>query len=481
MNNTKLVQLLVSLTTRERTRFSHYVHSPFFNRHKQLIALYDWLKDFAPDFSNIKCNRQEAWQAMYPKREYNELRLNNFTSNLYQLLLQFLSYLEYEKHPYLAHTLLFEALHQRAAHKQLQTNAYRLEQLLDKQPTKSYAYYLAQSQLNQQLDRIALQSQERKYTNHLQKESDHLDLFYWINKLRLACEMASRRVVIQAGYDPQFIDFIKQEYPRLQDAIVLQMYYKALEMLENRNIDVHFFQFKRLLEDHPHLLPREELSTLYHYALNFCISKINSGAVTFYRQIFQLYELMLQQQLLFDRGYISQFAFKNIVTTSIRLGEYQWAEKFIEEYQQFLPERSKDNAVAYNAAALWYARGDYAQALFYLQEVEFTDSSYHLGVKIIQLKCYYELGESDAYYALLEAFKKYIRRNKSLSDYRIKANSNFLLLARRLYQLKEQKALLSDSNFRKKQQKMHQRLEKAHPLANKEWLIKALADLDISS
>jgi hypothetical protein len=479
MNNTKLIQLLATLSTRERTRFGQYVHSPFFNRHKKLIALFEWLKVFAPDFFHPQCNRQEAWRAMYPNRRYDELRLNNFIANLYRLLLQFLAYLEYEKQPLIAHDLLFEALHQRSAHKQLSTNANRIQQLLNKKSTESYEYFLAKSALNRQLDRIALQGQERKYTDHLQKESDNLDVFYGINKLRLACEMASRRVVIQAGYDPRYIAFIKQQYPEQYHAPVLQVYLKALEMLENRDVEDHFFELKNLLEVHAHLLPKEELSTLYHYALNFCISKINSGAAAFYRQIFQLYELMLQQELLFDRGYISQFAFKNIVTTSIRLGEYQWVENFITTYQTYLPEHTKANAVAYNTAAMWYARKDYAQALFCLQEVEFTDSSYHLGVKIIQLKCYYELEEAEAYYALLEAFKKYIRRNKSLSDYRIKANSNFLLLARRLYQLKEKKSLMADSGYKKQWDQLRQRLEAAHPIANKEWLVKVLSDLEI--
>ena len=158
--------------------------------------------------------------------------------------------------------------------------------------------------------------------------------------------------------------------------------------------------------------------------------------------------------------------YKNIVTTAIRLKEFQWTEKFINEYKPLLPPDEQHNAYAYNLAAWYHAQNDYRNALFQLQDVEFTDTSYHLGAKIIQLKSYYELDEEEAFYALVEAFKKYNYRSKDLSDYRKKANDNFLKIAKKIFQIK----IRRDKSFSQKKKNVDKMLGETEPIANKGWL-----------
>ncbi|MCB0589081.1 MAG: hypothetical protein KDD06_27580, partial [Phaeodactylibacter sp.] len=80
----------------------------------------------------------------------------------------------------------------------------------------------------------------------------------------------------------------------------------------------------------------------------------------------------------------------------------------------------------------------YHQALQSLQGVEFSDAFYHMAAKIIQLKSYYELEETEPFFSLLEASRKYIRRNRQLSDYQKQSNSGFLKIAGKLKNLRLQ-------------------------------------------
>ncbi|MCB0566680.1 MAG: hypothetical protein KDD01_20110 [Phaeodactylibacter sp.] len=478
MHNTSLIQLLTTLSTRERTRFGHYVHSPFFNRHEKVIVLYDWINGFAPVFEAEEMSRDAAWAAMYPNEPYNTTRLDNFISDLLQLLYGFLAYLQFEHQPVMERRLLICELLERDAEKHVQRNARRARQLLDRQAGRSFEYFLQQALLEQQLDQYELNRRQRRFTEHLQRENDALDLYYWCNKLRIACDMASRNAVIKAGYNCHFLQEVRRIYegsPNLKEQPALKCYYQALQMLEQPDEETHYHGLKILLQEQSKVVTADELRTLYHYTLNYCIRQINSGKGSYYAEVFQLYELMLERELLFVHGQLSEWSFKNIVTTGIRMEAYNWTERFINHYQPYLPAEGRPNAVDYNRAALYYARADYKNALLQLQDVEFTDTSYHLGAKIIQLKSYYELDEPEPFFALVEAFKKYLLRNREISDYRKKANASFLQLAKKIYELRIEAPGLRKETLTARLETIQREVNSVNAVANKNWLIEAIS------
>ena len=106
-----------------------------------------------------------------------------------------------------------------------------------------------------------------------------------------------------------------------------------------------------------------------------------------------------------------------------------------------------------------------------LHNVEFSDTTYHLGAKIIQIKSYYELHETDALYSLVDAFAIYLRRNKQISDYIKQANQHFLRFVKKLYQLKEQKLFSPKTAIQTQLLSLHKELQNTSPLANKDWLL----------
>jgi hypothetical protein len=79
--------------------------------------------------------------------------------------------------------------------------------------------------------------------------------------------------------------------------------------------------------------------------------------------------------------------------------------------------RYRESAVAFNLARLDYACQRYRPALASLQQDLFDDVLLNLSAKIVQAKCFQELGEHDLLEAHLEAMRKYIRRHKELGQY----------------------------------------------------------------
>ena len=106
--------------------------------------------------------------------------------------------------------------------------------------------------------------------------------------------------------------------------------------------------------------------------------------------------------------------------------------------------------------------------------MEFTDFTYHLGAKILQLKSYYILQETEALNALVEATQQLLRRNRSLSTFGKTANLNFLRMLRRLHNWKQRQQTLSTVKWQQQQQVLLKKVSEMQPLANKDWLLEML-------
>lgn len=469
MKNTKLVTLLKKLSLTELRRFHEYTISPFFNKNKKVQHLLKILLENAPNFDSEALEKRKVFGRIYMNQQYNELQINNIISDLLQLLYGFLAQKHFAQLPLLQKKYALKELFQKDAPQHFEKTIRRYRQLETKNEERSFDYFLEKKDFYSQLDQFVQTKIKLQYDENLQLESDSLDLSYFINKLHIACNMISRNIVINANYHCNFLDEILifcKKNKHFENHPALQVYFKTIQMLDGKGESSFYFDLKNALVEHYQIFPKEELFTLYNYALNFCIKKINSGQAFFYQEILELYKVLLDRKIIFLDGHLSQWTYKNIVTTGIRLKEFEWTENFIYQYQETLVVNERNNTLAYNLATLFHAQGDYRNTLFQLQNVEFTDTSYHLGAKILQLKSYYELDEGEAFFALIEAFKKYILRSKDLSDYRKKANANFLKLAKKIFQIKGRSGKTAD----RKRNKIKEELKNLEPIANKAWL-----------
>ena len=474
MHRSLLYDLLGHLSTKEQRRFREFVHSPYHNKNKKVRALCDLLSPFNGKSSPQKLTKNEVFAHIYPtEKTYQELKINNILSDLLHLAYAFLAQETFQQKALLQKKYLLVNLSKRDADRHIEKNLRSYRHLQENTPHRSHDFFLERYYQLEEEDHYQLQRAMRINEGHFQKQNDALDLFYQINKLRMACEMTSRNLVAQAGYQSHYLDdilrWIEEGKTDIEKEPALDLYYRVLLLLLHKQEET-FQEVRMILKEKYQLIPKQELWPIYSFALNFCIIQINSGDSSYYREILQLYQELLDREIIIFNGSFTQWSFKNIVTTGIRLQEFDWTEKFIRNYQDYLLPEAKENAIVYNLAALYHARRDFTQALQLLHNVEFTDTSYHLGAKTIQLKSFYELGETEALFSLIEAFRKYLLRNRQISDYRKKANNNMLKLVRKIYQLHLNQPILNSSNFNRRHKSLDQQLKTVQPIANKDWL-----------
>ena len=110
-----------------------------------------------------------------------------------------------------------------------------------------------------------------------------------------------------------------------------------------------------------------------------------------------------------------------------------------------------------------------------MQNVEFTDFTYHVGAKILQLKTFYLLQEYDTLISLLATTEQLLRRDKTLSSFGKATNLNFLKMFRQLCKLDMKRNRLSAPKAKKERQALFDKVDTLQPVANKDWLLKILS------
>ncbi|WMX14278.1 hypothetical protein [Aureispira sp. CCB-E] len=480
MNNSKLLEVLRNLSTRAQHRFSEYVHAPFFNKHKPTILLLDFLMQYAPVFDLSSVGKEQVFYAIYPHKKFSDTQFNYVVSKLLELLSGFLAYQEYETQAFQQKSNALKAVHELGVPKQAASHS-RQHQLLQKQyPFQTVDFYYQKYHYHTLLNQIHLDKKQRLYDVHLQEQNNQLDYFYIAQKLKIACDMLSRNIVIQANYEAHYIkdllswleaaDFDKKQHP------LIHVYYQVLKTLQNSD-DKAYQQLKVLIEDYGKLFLREELILLYDYAENFCIRKINNGITSYYKEFLTIYKQKLEKHLLLEDGYLPESDYKNIVTAGVRTKDYQWTEIFIHKNKKKLRPEVQENAFNYNLAVFYYATQQYSKALKLLMTILFTDISYGVGAKTIQLQIYYELQEMEPLINLVDTFRLYVMRHKTQSDYRKKANLNMLRIVKKVAKLKEKSTFMAEKQFEKERTKLQLLYAELSPLSNSDWIKEIIEEL----
>lgn len=474
MNNSSFIKLLRKCSNKEWKDFQEYVFSPFFNKNKKVRQLCDLVLKYAPNFNHSSLNKQNIFPILFKNRPYDRLPINNVISDLYQLLLDFLAFQELSERPQRLLDFQMKALLKKEMTQLAEQRSRRFRQIQANSKWRDHEFFQQKYLLFENLDELFLTHQKRGYDENLQLKSDAFDVYYFANKLRIACDMASRNVVLNANYECRFLNVFLKYFDENEldwkSIPVLKIYVKILQMLESEVAEVHYFDLKKLLEKYFEIFPKSELTGIYSYLLNFCIKKINFGKSGFYTEILELYKVLLNRELIFKNEFLTQWTFRNIVTAGIRSNELDWAENFILNYQhRLLPEEQK-NAVSYNLAAVYFAQKNYQNALQILQNVTFTDNFYQLSAKTIQLKSYFELEETEAFYSLVSSFLKYLRRNTQLSDYHKELNVSFVKTTKDIFRLKTSEELVSKKAYEKKKKEISERFGQIKTIAERDWL-----------
>lgn len=467
----KLIETLATFSKYELNRFRKYVESPFFNESKHLLLLFNLLAKELKKKGVIHSTKEAQWKIVFGNATYNDTKFRRLHSDLLKLLEGFIGYEIYAANPVKEQLNILQAINQRDLQKLENTALKQTEKAQERSPHRNSTYYLNEFHLQCEKELFERRTFHRDQQTNLDAMMDNLDYFYLSEKLKSYCELINNKKAFQIDYEPVFASEILEHLRKVnyEHIPAINIYYHVFLMLTEQESEVYFERLLELLTQHANAFPAAEAQALYGQAQNYCILKINSGQGDFMEKLFNIYQTVLEQEIILNQGVLSVWDYKNIVTVGSRTGKFDWVEQFILDYKNKLPTAFQENAYSFNLARLFFSKKEYSKVIELLATVEYQDVFYLLDSKTMLLKTYFEIDEQEALYALLESFRILLNRKKIVAPTYRTNYGNLIKHVKRLVDFRNGKkvdlAKISDS------------LEKDSNVADLGWLKQKIKEL----
>jgi len=469
MRESKLYRALVDLGGHELNRLHRFVLSPYFNRSQPAIRLFEWIReDLRRSGNGSEADKEAIWGLCYPEEPYDDGRFRKLQSDLLKLIEDFYAQEAFEANPVHKAKYLLESIYEKGLER-LKGGALKTAlHLVEDQELRPASYYYYRYEIEQSIYELNRLDQERNTKSNIELIAQNLDRFYLAEKLRYYCTILNHQLLAALDYQMLFIDEIIRhvEENDYRDVAPIVIYHQILLTYREPDNEAHYEKLKGLIDEHIGIFPESEAKEIVDAALNYGIKKMNLGFEPYVRETFELYRRSLDQGLLYVRGSLTPWSFKNIVTIGLRLSEFDWVEHFIHEYSARLDEKFRENAVTFNLAQLYFYKKDYPGVISQLSQVEYDDITYNLNSKTLLMASYFELDELDALNSLLDTFRVYLNRNKKIPATRRKHYLNTIGIVRKLARIRP--------GERKEIEKLHQEIEATQGIVSKNWILEKL-------
>lgn len=480
MYSNKLIRGLEGLNRKEMTRFYEFVQSPYFNKHEDVKKLVAYFNQLYPRFIEKTCERKKLFKSVFPKRKHDQKHLALLFTYSWRLFNQFKVQEQFKKHEWQQNIFLLQSLRKKNDYRQYEKLLKEVESNLSKSKIQNSDFSFHQFLVKSEAERFHTKLEKHEKDWSIQQKQNHLDHFYFSEKLKDACEMIMRSKILQVEYSYQMLEDIIVEIERNIDQYKsipsIIVYYQVFQMMTKRTSN--FYQdLIPILKKYEAFFPKEELESIYNHLQHFCMTKINTGDELYLSKLFQLYQMQLEAGLLIENNFLSEWHYKNIVTVALRLDELEWVKSFIEKYKDKLDPEVAENAYRFNLAAYFYQTHQLENVLDLLVQVEYTDIRYRVHAKSLLLRTYYDLNEYEAFVSLTESFRQYLQRNTQISDSRREGFMNLVKFTKRAFQLKNSFSIIKSDKLNLEIHKLLKDIALANTIFNQSWLNMKLEEL----
>jgi len=484
INNSKLIQLLGSLNGKEIKQFEDYLNSPYFNKNKSVVRLFQLLKKQYPKFAKPITKKElfvKLFDAKYKKNELltskDDQKLRYIMTQITNSIQDFIIDLKGRTQVVYRNILLLDSILERRLYDLYPKINKQIRQDHDNNPLRDNLYYRVEHQLRETEFHYKQIVDNRSKENGLQKVIDSFYSYYLVDQLRYFCAAVNRENILNVSYEyplkDELINYLKVN--SVEHVPIASVYFKILLLLTEDNADHNFQLLKKQVKKEEKKFPETELRQIYGFMLNFCSRRSKSGKSAYFQERFDIYENGLNLKIWNAGMYFSYNHFMQIIRNALELGRIEWASNFIEKHQKELEPKYQSTIPSFARAFLSFYKKKYNLAHEYLLQIgEPEDFYYELYFRTLIIQIYYEKssgGVEDKYenpiINAIEALRFYLSR-KNHSDYVKDTYNNFVNLMKRLCRVKFSSQISPPSS--KHLLKLHQDIQNTELLILRNWL-----------
>ena len=462
----KLLKILSSFTRDELTRFKDYVLASYLGNKGPLVEFLDVLLPMINEGktpTGTQIVKLLVKSARLSRATYRSLFLD-----LTRMVQGFIQSEGYNKNPEKAVSDLLTAVNAKRLNKLFDINLSLAKKIQSNISNRSSDYYLREFVIDTEVG-FHKQLNENKEMETPAQLMERLDVFYITNKLRYNCAARHYKQKFNKNEEPVLMAEIMELMVsgRYDDMVPVQVYTSILQMLSDDEDDEHFARLKKLLKGHQRDLDDVILRDAYVFAINYCVRRINKGKFNYLKDVYELYQIALDKNFLYDENELSAWDYSNIMALGVQLRDYNWSEKLIEVYKERVPTAGKKmNVITFNMAKMYFFSGRYKDVLQLLNGVKSEELMHVLGAGALLIKTYYEMGDEDELNQRLISFKTNLKRRKKIHEAERKSYLLFADFTIKLTQIpkKDKKAL----------RELKQAITEQSDTAEQEWLLEKI-------
>jgi tetratricopeptide (TPR) repeat protein len=173
------------------------------------------------------------------------------------------------------------------------------------------------------------------------------------------------------------------------------------------------------------------------------------GRKEFNRDRFELFRDYAASGEIIYNNSLSDALYTSAVVAALNVSEFDWAERFNEEFRPRLESSIRQDAYYYNIARILHARGKNEEALKYLARVISTHHPIKAVVKVIELQILYELNDIDTTELKLDSLRHFFTRNEEMNNSMRESLKNFHRTYSMLFKVKSGEGKHTAAEIRK--------------------------------
>jgi hypothetical protein len=484
MRNSKLIEILKTFSKDEMKEFDKFISSPYFGCRKFIMDFLKLLRKYHPDFKEENIKKEILFAEMYPGKKYNDGLLRRMSSEIIKYALDYLAFKKFnEINAFKNHCLQLELRNRNLNHffelksgkvisEYNDTKKRDLYTLLDKSLTDIEIYNY--KNLNNKPDTF-IQLEESL-------ESALLLGFYFIvntmDKILLINYDLTKSITRDSANSSMIEDFLKMfAGPDDIKHILFRAFYFAFRIIKDKSDEASYLELKKLLTEKKEFFTDSQRRTFISYIFYFYSYHNSRNSDKYYEDEYEMYNLLLRENLFLNfTPYMTIFFCRNYIIACRRTGKANGILNFIKNYSgYFIPQYSQD-IINYANSNVMLSKKEFGKSLKYSSEIMFDVPLFRCDIKIIRIKCYYELGYDESLYSEIDSLKHLLTKLNSKDPkyanigYTAKTCLIFLSYLPSLMKIK--------SGFSKSNKKiLLQEIRNEVFLAEKNWLIEKLNEL----
>lgn len=466
MKQNKLLELLKTCTSKERTALHHFVQSPYFVKDEAITRL---IQHLLKDFKNMPEDKEQLFALAYPKEKYIDKKYRYLISDCAKLVTRFWLIQSYEADEPQQLLDQLSNYSKRNLEKSYQQTLRSWQRSGYADTNPNFISYLYQLRFQEIVSSHFHKDRVRQLDEDVEEVVTNLDRYYYLHRLGNACDMLNKEAILQKKYEkklsPDWFVYLKEQ--NFFDDILIESYWGMWNILNDPNEESYYQPFLKKIKQLGTHIERDLLQMFYRAAINYALRKIRVGKFEYRKIALDLYIETIDKKILLDNNQLSPWIFGNVVKLAIKVKDPTWVEQFINEKAELLPPTAYQNALNYNLAELNYVTQNYNIAQQKLAMVELSDLNYYLGARILLSKIYFENDETEPLLSLINAFSIFLKRNKEISGGIKQTCLNFCQI---LYQLVRRNE--------KRMASMKEEITNMDLLAERDWLLQQVEKLN---